>query len=115
MGRLKNIYICATCLSIVLVCYWLTVWFIKPNDVVGVGDSKELVLKKMGSPAQIFENDFVALKYGGEVWAYGEAVDLKAAARGVYPLKFRFITPNPGDLLVVFDASGRVAALRVYQ
>lgn len=75
---------------------------------VQIADSKQMVESKLGKPAAIFTNDFVALKYGGEVWAYGRHFDLKALLHGRFPFVIRVFAPDPADNLVVFDANGRV-------
>jgi hypothetical protein len=80
---------------------------------VQIGDSKSVVLSKLGNPVAVFTNDFASLKYGGEVWAYGREFDPKAVLRGDFPFKLRFFAPEDGDVLIVFDTTSEVKSLQV--
>lgn len=87
-------------------------WFRQSKQPVLIGDTKSAVLSKLGKPVAMFTNDFVSLKYGGEVWAFGREFDPKAAVQGEFPFKWRFFAPDESDVLVVFDSSGQVKQLQ---
>jgi hypothetical protein len=90
-------------------------WVIKKRSFqpVVVGDTKTVVLAKLGHPNTVFTNTFALLIYGGEVWAYGREFDLKAAAKGDFPFRFGFLVPKAGDSIIVFDGSNVVKSLGI--
>jgi hypothetical protein len=77
------------------------------------GCPKEEVRKVLGRPTEIFfpSTNFVVSLLGvhSETWAYGGWCNIPAAFRGESPVRFRLFGPDPDELAVVFDTSGRVA------
>jgi hypothetical protein len=113
-NRTKLLLRCATALLVLGAAFlWGTRWLSQPKQPVQIGDTKSDVLATLGHPTAIFTNDFVSLKHGGEVWAYGEKIDVEAALRGDFPFKLRLFAPRDSDVLVVFNASQTVNALQI--
>jgi hypothetical protein len=79
---------------------------------VKIGDSKSAVLSKMGRPVAIFTNGLAILKFGGEVWAYGQECDCKALVEGNFPIRLRLIAPDADDFIITFDHSGSVKTIQ---
>ena len=78
---------------------------------VALGDRKANVVHELGQPVMVFTNDWTSFKYGGEVWAYGSAIDTTAALKGELPFRLRLFSPADGDFLVVFADNGTVLRL----
>jgi|YelNatPaOPRAMG01_1025707.scaffolds.fasta_scaffold53320_3 outer membrane protein assembly factor BamE (lipoprotein component of BamABCDE complex) len=109
----RTIFLGATFVVVMAALLTLSnLWFRQPEQSVLVGDSKEDVLRKLGKPSAIFTNVFDYLKYGGEVWAYGRELDLRAAIRGEFPFKLRIFAPDENDIVIIFDSSGRVKQIQ---
>lgn len=79
------------------------------------GSSKAEVQKVLGRPTHVFvprsTTNFVEwiLSVRSETWAYGGWSDVPAAFRGQFPIRWRMFGPDPDELSVVFDTTGRVS------
>jgi hypothetical protein len=75
---------------------------------LSVGMRKSDVLAKVGTPDGVYKDSLTLLKNGGEVWAYGPRFDFSSVLRLESPIVYRFVLPNDGDEVIIFDANDNV-------
>jgi hypothetical protein len=78
---------------------------------IEIGDTKVIVEQKLGNPLAVFDHQLAQLKFGGEVWVYGDVIDFGAIVTWDLPIKMRVIGPEEGDSVIVFSPSGTVKAV----
>lgn len=86
---------------------------------IKVGDTKQDVGRVLGSPASTFSpipsGGFLSRQY--ETWAYGGMLELRHPFYSKFPFfwpfRVRLLGPDPDDVEVEFDTSGRVVRVSI--